>query len=318
MELDILSGEDISMLSILASVIIGMFFFFNIGKYTFIRDSKFLEEYDDKDILIREAKEKIKNIRQYDYTEIATIVPFISSLVFCYCVAPFVYEKIYKRCPNLYAESDRAQLYLFVFFYLIYLLIEACFGISEKNFERRQGYVRYRRPLYGKIFIVGMIFSVGVINHAITMELRTEILSWLHIDGEKGLHISYTFLLLSYLNLLFFAKSISKGIVIIDVDVYIQQVKSRNTYFSFCGMAGSLITLVLLISCLYFSIQYEVWKGISRLDIFIFIGFLVPLCVMAGQRYCYVLITRRYCEYRKKICYLDSHGKRRQIKENLQ
>lgn len=53
MELDILSGEDISMLSILASVIIGMLFFFNIGKYTFIRDSKFLEEYDDKDMMIR-------------------------------------------------------------------------------------------------------------------------------------------------------------------------------------------------------------------------------------------------------------------------
>lgn len=305
----------ISVISIVASVVFGVAFFFNVGYFTQIVSSKFLEEFDDKKKLLEERRKNLFDIKNNLLRNMLCVAPYVFSIVFCYCFSPFVIEQCKRMNLKLVPNEYGIGMLIYLLLYTIFSICEVCFGFSEKFITREGGRIFYHRPFFRVLLIVGMFYISFQIDEMITLESKEIIMNRLHIDSMEEYQIAYMFLLLGMMNVLFVTRWISRYIVILDDDIYVNQLKQKDTFYSFFGVAYVVWSIITLTASIYLLVRYPALFEINYWLIIVFILLTFAICILAGQRQCFIETTRRKCLYRKKIYYKDIHDKRKLLEK---
>lgn len=305
----------ISVISIIASVVFGASFFFNVGYLTQIVGSKFLDEYDNKMKLLEEKRKNLFDVKNNLLQNMLCLVPYILCIVFSYCFSPLVIEFSKQMKLKIVPVEYSVGILVFFLLYTIFLICEACFGFSEKFITRKGGRIFYHRPLFRVFLIMGLCYLSFGLDKSIAPERKMIVMNILHIESIEEYQIAHMFLLLGMINVLFVAKWISRYIVLIDDDIYVKHLKQKDVFYSFVGVAYLVWSLVLLIASIYLLVRYPVLLEMNYWLVFVVILLILLISMLAGQRQCFVDTTRKQCLFRKKIYYEDIQGKKKLLEK---
>ena len=305
----------ISVISIIASVVFGASFFFNVGYLTQIVASKFLDEYDNKAKLIEEKRKKLFDVKDNFLKNILCLVPYILSIVLSYCISPFSIKLCKQMNLKIVPNEYGVGILVFFLLYTIFLIGETCFGFTEKFITRKEERIFYYRPFSRILLILGIAYLSFRLDEMITPEGKNIVMSILRIKSIEEYQITYMFLVLGMLNVLFVAKWISRYIVLLDDYVYVNQLKQKELFYSFVGFSYLVWSLVSLSISIYLLVKYPALSEINICLLLVFILLILIISVLAGQRQCFVDITRKKCLYRKKIYYEDLQGKKKLLEK---
>lgn len=305
--------SSISVISIIAFGIFSVSFLFNVGVLTQISSSTFLEKFDDKKKLVKDAREKLFDFKTDALKKLICLFPYFVSIVFCYSVSPFLIEFIKKYFPNYLPTEYGVGIFIFLLLFEIFSIGEALWGINEKYIERKGFRIYYNRPFYMVLFIFALFIGSYKLESIISIEEKHSIMTFLHVNNIETFQLMYIFSVVVLLNNLFIAKWISRYIVLIDHEIYINHLEEKNGYYSFYGMANLLLSLLLMFFSVYLSVKYAIWKEISLFTVAWALLMMLQISVLAGQRDCFVSITRRKYIKNNKLYYQDLNGKKRLV-----
>jgi hypothetical protein len=303
--------SSISVISMLAVGIFSISFFFNVGVLTQIYGSAFLEKFDDKKKLIKDAKEKLFDFKTDVLKKMICLFPYFMSIVFCFSISPFLIEFLKKHFPNYLPSEYRVGLFMFILLYEIFLIGEAVCGINEKYIKRHENRIYYKRPLYRVLFIIGLFLGASKLDSVIGIQEKQSIMTFLHVNDIETFRLMYIFSVAVLLNNLFVAKWISRYVVLIDAEIYIVHLKEKNNYYSFYGMVNLLLSLLMMFMSIFLAVKYSTWKEINFLAVGWGLLMMMEISVLAGQRDYFVSLTRRKCIQNNKVYYQDVNGKKR-------
>ncbi|MBB6625245.1 hypothetical protein H7E67_17660 [Clostridium gasigenes] len=302
-------NSSIPIISIIAFGIFSVSFFFNVGVLTQINASAFLEEFDDKKKLIKDAREKLFDFKTDALKKMICLFPYFVSIVFCYSVSPLVIEFIKKHFSNYLPTEYRIDIFIFFLLFEIFSIGEAFWGVNEKNIERKEERIHYNRPLYLVLFISALFIGAYKLESAIGMEEKQSIMTFLHIYNIETFQLMYIFSMVVFLNNLHVAKWISRYVVLIDSEIYISHLKEKNYGYSFYGMANLLLSLLVMFISIFLAVKYSIWKEINVFAVVWALLMMMQISVLAGQRDYFVSITRRKCIKKNMVYYQDVNGK---------
>lgn len=305
----------ISIISIITFCIFGASFFFNVGVMSQIMGSKFLEEYDDKKKVIEKHKKELFDCKKDVLKKLFCLVPYALAMITCYCVSPAIYNLLIKQKSDILPSRYGIGMFIGILVYYIFFVGEAYWGINEKHIVRKGNRIYYSRPI-GFIVFLSVIFS-GCLNldTLIPTNIEETIMNVMHIQSLEEYHVVYIYMLLAFINSLFLMKWITRYIVLIDREIYLQEA-SNNNFFSFYGLANLILSLLFGISSIHLIFKYSIWKKMNLLSIIVFALLMIPMSILAGQRDFFVTLTRKHCTVGEKLYYKDINGKRKKIKDD--
>ncbi|WP_077613128.1 hypothetical protein [Clostridium sp. Marseille-P2415] len=306
-------NSSISVISLIAFIIFSASFFFNIGVLTQIYASAFLEEFDDKKKLIKDARNKLFDFKTDVLKKLICLFPYFVSIIFSYSVSPLVIEFIKKYFPNILPTEYQLGIFIFLLLFEIFLIGEAVWGINEKYIERYKHRIYYNRPLCTIVFLYILLIGAPKLDVLIGMKEMQSIMTFLHINNIETFRLMYIFSIVVMLNNLFITKLISRYIVLIDSEMYIGHLKEKNYYYSFYGMANLLLSILMMFISIFLAVKYSIWIKINYFAIVWALLMMMHISVLAGQRDYFVSITRRKCIKNKKVYYQDVNGKKRLV-----
>lgn len=301
----------ISIIGIIAFFVFCACFLFNIGFMSQIIGSKFLEEFDDKKKLIEDVKKNLFDYKKDILKKIIFLFPYFISVVLCYTVSPFLIEVSKKSFPNFLPREYQMGILIWILLLQIFYIGEAFWGINEKHIVRNGSRIYYKRPLYFILFIIALYIGALSLDSVISMEEKQYIMTFLNIENIENFQLIFMFTIVTFINNIFVAKLISRFVALLDQEIYINFLKEKNNYYSFYGMASMMLSMVMIIISVILAVKYSIFKYINLFTIVWALLLALPLSILAGQRVCFVEITKRYCIYRKKVHYQDVYGKKR-------
>lgn len=308
--------SSIPVISVLSFFIFSVSFLFNIGFLSQIIGSSFLEEFDDKKKLVKNTRKKLFDFKTDVLKKMITLIPYFISIVFCYSLSPLLLKIIKNNFPDYLPKEFGIDYFLFLLLFVIFSIGEALLGIDEKNLSR-QGYrIYYNRPIFRVLVILVLFNGALQLDNMISLEKKQFIMTFLRFNDIETFQLVYIFSVITSLNNLFIVKWISRYIVLIDYEIYILNLKEKNEYYSFYGMANLVLTLLLFIITVYLAIRYSIWQNINFFTVILALLMMMQISVLAGQRYCFVSMTRRNYVKNNKLYYKDLNDRKRLI-DNL-
>lgn len=308
--------SSISILTIIAGAFFCISLFYNIGYLIQIQGSNFLEEYDDKAKIIKKYKEKLFDFKTDIVKKFFSLLPYMMSILFCYAITPFLIEISEEYCPKVIPDEYNVSLFVFTFGYLVFLVGEAFWGINERYLERKDNRIFYNRPIWRVLIIFGIFWCSGIIDNSLSIDKKSSIMQFFQVNNIEEYRFIFIFIFVVLVNNIFLAKIISRYIVMIDNEIYVENLKIKeDKYYSFYGMANLVLSLVLLFGSIILLIKYYAWKNISLLSILVMVFMMVEISVLAGQRECFVYMTRKKIRKKDKLYYVDINGKNRLLKD---
>jgi|GEM_PF-5052876 len=303
----------ISIISIIVFGICSVSFLFNVGVLMQIKASAFLEKFDDKEKIIKDAQKKLFDLKADALRKLICLFPYFISIVFCYSVSPFITGFCKKQFPNCLPKEYTIDLFIFLLLYVIFLIGEAFWGINEKHIIRKGSRIYYNRPWILMMMIIILFIGTNILESAISKEIIQSIMSFFHIHNIEEFHLTYVFAIVALLNNLFIIKFISRLIVLIDCDTYIKYLKEENRYYSFYGIANLILSLFTILISVFFIVKYSIWKELNFLVGAVAFLMVLGISVLAGQRDYFVSMTRRKCIKNNKVYYRDVNDKKRLV-----
>lgn len=303
--------SSIPIISIIAFFIFSVSFLFNVGVLTQVSASKFLEKYDDKEKIVKDARGKLFDFKTDALKKLICLLPYFVSIVFCYSISPLLIEFIKKHFPNCLPTEYNIVLFIFLILFEIFVIGEALWGINEKNITRKGYRIYYNRPFIRILFIIALLIGSYTLDSMFSIKEKQSIMTFLYVYNIEAFRQLYIFSFVVLLNNLFVAKWISRYIVLIDNEIYISQLQKKNIYYSFYGMANLILTLLLVSISTVLAVKYSMWKDINLFTVAWCLLMMLGISVLAGQRDYFVSMTRRKCIENNKLYYQDVNGKKR-------
>lgn len=289
-------------------------FFFKIGRLMQVKGSKFIEEFDDKKKRIREEQEKIFKFKDETVRIFFCLFPYVLSILVCFCVSVPAYTFIVRYTDWNVISNYSLFLPLWVFLYCSFLVIEGFFGFDENLVERVGQRIKYHRPQVRVFIIVFMSIPCLYIDSMINIEQKKQLFLFLGIKDSLQYQYFYIFILLGLLNDIFVFKIISRWIVQLDSELYLDRLKDNNDTYSFYGMFYGVLSLIMIAVCAILALKYSLWNELSVFHFIIGSIFLVMISILAGQRDYYVEMTRRYIYKKKKYYYININNEHKYLK----
>lgn len=314
MSIELSSG--ISVFSMITFSIFCFSFFFNVGVLIEINGSAFLEKFDDKKKLIKNAKEELFDFKTDALKKLICLFPYFISIVFCYSLSPFLIKFIKKHFQNYLPTKYQVGFFVFLLLYYVFLIGEAFWGQNEKYIERKGNRIYYNRPLFRIIIIMALFYGSCKLDSAISIKEKKSIMTFMHIYNIETFQLMFTFSVVELLNDLFVAKCISRYVVLVDNNIYISHLIEKNDYYSFYGMANLLLSLLMILTSIFLTVKYAIWNETDFFALAWPLLLMLPLSVLAGQRDYFVTMTRRKYIENNKLYYKDVNGNNRFL-ENL-
>lgn len=301
----------ISVISLIAFVIFSGSFLFNVGVLTQISASAFLEEFDDKEKLIKDARKKLFDFKTDVLRKMICLIPYFLSIIFSYSISPFVKKFMEKHFSDLLPTEYKVGYLIILLLIIVFYIGEAVWGINEKYIKRSNHRIYYNRPWYSILFLYALLIGVPKLDALIGVNKIQSIMTFLHINNIETFRLMYIFTLVVFLNNLFVTKWVSRYIVLIDYEIHINLLKEKNKYFSFYGMANLILSILMMFISILLAVKYSIWEDFNYFAIVWVLFMMMQISVLAGQRDYAVSITRRKYFKNNKVYFQDVNGKKR-------
>ncbi|GAA0377299.1 hypothetical protein [Paenibacillus motobuensis] len=290
--------------------------FFKLGIWSQIATSEFLEQHDNKNDLLREAKKDIYQFSDNVFSGILRTIPLLVWFVVLY-LASQVYSDKLIDLPFFTTPSISIYIYppvLFILFQAGYLF----FGFDVSRVHKNpNGRIKYNHPAWYTYFILIIVLFLVFIERTIDPTIKNKLLNILQVNDDIYLKKSLVFLVIAWFSYFIILKPLSRYLALLEHSIFMERLKNvkndSSSVFSICTLFFTILIFMfgifLVLSGKVNIIQIP-YGDLINLFCFILLG-----AVLTGQRTKFLEITRSYKYINGKYYFINSKGKKISIKK---
>lgn len=292
---------------------------YNIGIWSQIYVSKFLEKYDDKNKLLKEARENIFSPKkELVLKAVIQSFPFITCYIFVYFL--FTYLRNLGVLPQVVQQKSMIAFIILPFFQVIFYGGYLVFCLKQSDIQvSKNGKINYNYPIWLTVLTVLLILFLGYINSIIPTKQIDQYLSYLGIKSVSDYNFSVIFAMSVFFVHSIVIKGVTKYLVFWDRGRYLSLLKENKVYkyHSAIAITGFVMTILFIMGIII------LWIKNTNLAEFKFpLGDLLNLItislmgiVLAAQRWRFIQTYKSYSFKNTKFYYKNVEGKDRIIKD---
>lgn len=300
-----------ALFTIATAIIIIISFDYKLGIWNQIISSEFYEEYENKDKLIKEASDNLKDLKKDTFISIVNSSPVILFDIVVYFLLKFL---VLPKWFNI-IEIDSYSIFIYIFapIYCLVQIMEIMYSYNrDKQFIDEKSRIHYDRNLFVIITSIVVFAVLFNIDKYLEFETKNNVLNFLQIDSLSKNQDSIRFYFITFFLHYLLVKPITRFLVKLDDAIYTEKLRNiKTTSKSYVKMRNpfSPIGTIGWISSIVFLIVIIVLVCITKITYVSLGDFIIMVCLasmsanLCGQRSEYVRAVRCSVVKNGKIYY---------------